>query len=96
MYIFNIYEVRINLLSTESSPHYRIELVPLNSFGFKTPLRKVEYTVEIIDGTNDVDVIVNKENEIFISASEKHDLIKLKIDTDKTQNHTLIEIPTNK
>ncbi len=92
LYVFNVYEVKTEL-HVEKSPYYKIDIIPINSLGIKSPFRNVKASYEILIGKKDINTIVNNINRIIISAKKQHGLIKLKISTDKTQNKTIIEIP---
>jgi hypothetical protein len=72
MYIFNIYEVDIDInnkiIRLGESNNSIIEIIPLNSFGFKTPFRKVTPSVKFIEGSELVDITKKDNNRYSIHA----------------------------
>lgn len=96
LYIFNIYEVGISV-NQLSSLNYSIQIQPKNSLGLTAPLRNIEYSYKVTEGNDNVDNIEDKGNgELIIKLKSESTGIKLQIKTDKTQNISLVEIPTHK
>ncbi len=94
-YIFNIYEVKIDL-HEPSSLNYELELIPLNSLGKKAPMRNVEFSYTIIDGEDNIGNILKTDNFLKIKLIKYNTPVKLEIRTNKTQNIFLVEIPNHK
>lgn len=93
MYLLNIYEVRIKLVDNKDSRYHKIEIVPLNSFGFKAPLRKVDYEVTIKEGADNISEMIREENQILLLLADEERKVKLSVITEKTQNKTIIQLP---
>lgn len=94
-YIFNIYEVKI-ILKELSSSNYDLELVPLNSLGKRAPWRSIKYSYKIVEGKENIKKISESENVINLQLEDDSIQVKLEINTDKTQNIFLVEIPNHK
>lgn len=93
MYLLNIYEVRIKLVDNEGSRYHKIEIVPLNSFGFKALFREVDYEVTIEEGDDNIKEMIREENQILLLLTDEERKVKLSVITEKTQNKTIIELP---
>jgi hypothetical protein len=77
-----------------SSLNYVVDIFPLNSLGFRAPLRKVVYTLKVTEGEENLENLFDSEDgEIKIELKNLLSKVKLQIETDKTQNISLIEIP---
>ena len=75
MYIFNIYEVDIDInhktLIIGKTNNSTIKIIPLNSFGFKTPFRKIETSINLLEGGDLAQII--KEDDSKFSLYAKSD-----------------------
>ena len=94
-YIFNIYEVEIKLETEELQVFNKagVEIIPVNSFGFKVPFRSVDYSISFIEGEDLVNLIRDKEQTNFeLVAQDKTGKVKFSVATNKSQNPTIIEI----
>lgn len=75
MYVFNVYGDIIikqpeNLFSDYNST-IKIEVIPVNAFGWKIPFRKSSAEFNFIEGENLVDIIeVDKKNGFIILKSK--------------------------
>ena len=79
-FLFNIYVVDFNytlLKSNSSSITYKINSVPINSFGIKVPFREIDFTYEIISGKN---FIISKDKELVVYRN--HDDIEIIIQSE--------------
>jgi len=55
---------------------YEIENIPLNLLGKKTPFRKLNFTYEILEGKNLIEVEHRRnENELFFKTSVKKGIV---------------------
>jgi len=77
MYLFNIYEVEYEIhpkgLYADNQSTLEIRTIPLNAFGWRTPLRSAPAEFEIREGSELVEII-NLDNEngyIKIKAKER-------------------------
>jgi hypothetical protein len=79
MYIFNIYEVDIDInrkkIILGKANSSIIKIVPLNSFGFKTPFRKIDMSINFLEGSDLAKII--REDESRFSLHAKSDTGKV-------------------
>lgn len=95
-YIFNVYEVKI-IETQVSSLNYTVEIIPVNSLGIQAPFRNLQYSYKVEEGSESVEKIIDSGNGIInIYLNANPGKVKLRIETNKTQNFSLIEIPSNK
>lgn len=95
LYIFNIYEVVVSV-SRISSLNYAVKIEPKNSFGFTAPFRKILYSFEVFEGTENIESITDESNgRIIVKLKSDSTKVKMQIKTDKTQNISLVEIPNH-
>jgi len=96
LYVFNIYEVGISV-NQLSSLNYDIKIKPKNSFGLTTPLRSIKYSFEVSEGEQNIENIKDDgSGKLSIMLKSDSTKVKLQIKTNKTQNLSLVEIPTHK
>lgn len=96
LYIFNIYEVGVSV-SQLSSLNYVVKIQPKNSVGSAAPFRRVNYYYKVVKGENNVEKIIDEGcGKLTIILRSDSINVKLQIKTDKTQNISLVEIPTQK
>ena len=96
LYIFNIYEIGISV-NQLSSLNYVVKVEPKNSLGKNAPFRNVNYSYEVSDGVDNIKEIVDKgDGQLFLILKSDTIKVKLRIRTNKTQNISVIEIPTHK
>ena len=66
-YVFGIYEVTYNVtpekLFADNQSTVTIKAIPINSFGWKAPLRNVYATFEITEGSDLINIISEKQAE---------------------------------
>lgn len=79
-FIFNIYEVKYEINFVKNLENnfrlYEIENIPLNLLGKKTPFRKLNFTYEILEGKNLIEVEHRRnENELFFKTSVKKGIV---------------------
>ena len=97
-YIFSIYEVIYNVepkkLFADNSSTLIIEIVPLNSFGWKAPLRNSTAVFTITEGRDLIDIIFidNAKGKIKIRAKNKSGKVSVTIKPEFSLLPSTIEI----
>ena len=93
MYIFNIYEIDFRYPECVSAnSNFKVFIVPLNSFGKRTPLRSVEYKINVIEGSDLIKSLHDYNGTVEISTQDKTGLLKLLITSNKSLAPAVIEI----
>lgn len=102
MYIFNIYEVMIEVspkeLFADSQSEVIIEAYPVNAFGWKIPFRNVQTDFEIIEGGELVTIkLIDTENgKLILRAKESTGVVTIHIKPVKSILPSEIKIPVLK
>ncbi len=94
LYLYNIYEVRIQLSDQISETEYTIEIEPLNSFGKTAMFRSIDFSYEVIEGSNFIEDFRKQDKSLNLKLIEHHGEVKLSIKTNKSLNSTIITIPS--
>ncbi|NOX66860.1 MAG: hypothetical protein GXO85_13970 [Chlorobi bacterium] len=99
LYLFNIYEVKV-VVSPEyilagNTSEVTVNVIPVNSFGSKAPLRSVKAKFQIERGAEIIkDFTINSDsNLVTIKPNGKTGMIVLLIEADFGLFPTRIEIP---
>lgn len=83
LYIFNIYEIDLQVNRTkiyaDGQSTIKIETIPINGFGFKTPIRKSFTKFEITEGKGLIDIIKKDERNGIIILRAKYAIGKVVI-----------------
>lgn len=73
-YLFNIYEVEVSVnlksLSIDANSRIEIEAIPLNSFGARAYLRKIEAEFEVLSGENLIRIEKKNQSSIYVYSKE--------------------------
>ncbi len=81
LYIFNIYEIKFKVDFKKNTTHNNIEIkvdvIPLNSFGFRVPFRnpKIDYHVKKTEDFIDIRIIDNRKNIFIVDVLNGSDII---------------------
>jgi len=98
-YVFNIYEVRYDIkpdaMYADNESVVEITCVPLNSFGFRVPLRSVEADYEVVEGADIVEVIENdrEHGSLKLKSLNTTGVVKVRVLSNRSLLPGLIEIP---
>jgi len=83
LYIFNIYEIDLKVNRTkiyaDGQSLVKIETIPINGLGFKTPFRKSFTKFEITEGKGLIDIIKKDERNGIIILKAKYETGKVVI-----------------
>ena len=86
MYIFNIYEVDIDInrktLIIGKTNNSTIKIVPLNSFGFKTPFRKIDTSINFLEGGDLAEIIKEDDSRFLLHAKSDTGKVILLLESD--------------
>lgn len=100
-YIFNIYEVIIkvepDLLYADNQSKVELQIVPLNSLGWKAPLRKSPADFEIIEGESlvETEYLNNDEGKLILKAKSETGNVVVKIKSEHSLFPLIAEIPVH-
>ncbi len=82
-FVFNIYETSFTfssrILYADYNSAIKIEAVPINSLGFRIPLKNSPTKFEIIEGNNLVEILLNDSSKGFLEIRAKGETGKLTI-----------------
>ena len=78
-YFFSIYETRVILSplkpAYEINDSIEISVEPLNSFGIKSPFRKISSQVNVLQGKSIAEIKKENENKFLLIAKNKGKLV---------------------
>lgn len=99
MYLFNIYEVMIEVspkeLFADSQSEVIIEAYPVNAFGWKIPFRSVKTNFEIVEGREFVSIkLMDSENgKLILTAKDLSGIVTILVRPSKSILPSEIKIP---
>ena len=86
LYLFNIYEVEVKvdskIISAQSNYSSKIELIPLNSFGYKAPFRKLNSKLSFLSGQDLIESTAKSENEYLINSKSTIGKVELLLESE--------------
>lgn len=88
MYIFSIYEIQYTSVETKlTNGSFELKIIsrPVNSFGFKSPCRKLNYSVNVKSGKKNIKNIKQCGNQIVIvlfKSADEEIIIDIKSNLD--------------
>jgi len=97
-YIFHIYEIdykiSTNFLYADYNSEVTIEVIPVNSWGFKAPFREARAKFEIEEGSNLVDIVLSDsvKGKLVLRAKDIKGNVSIKIKSEYSLFPGLIEI----
>ncbi len=93
-YIFSIYETRVEVIPDKVivGDTAVVRLIPLNSFGKKAPLRKIEEKVKIAEGAENIEVLPTGSKTDFNFKGVHQGKITLYVSSEFSLETNLIKI----